>query len=333
MRKTQKAKSNVVAAIGIAGFALLSVCLASDAAGQGYPVKTVRMIVPLVPGGSVDNLARVLAQKLTESMGQQVYVDNRGGASGNIGTEILVRSPPDGYTIMTVSMTLVVNPFLFPKLPFDVVRDLAPVSLIGAVPLVLTVHPSVPVKSVRELVALAKKQPGKLNYASSGRGTNSHLSMELFKTLTGTDIVAVQYRGGGIGQIALIAGEVDIGFNSVVAGVPLIKAGKIRPLAISSATRSSVLPDLPTIAEAGVPGYTFSTWYGVLAPAATPTPIINVLNDHIVKAVRGPDLARRFAYEGAEGIASAPSQFAAHIRSELARWEKVVKASESLRAN
>jgi tripartite-type tricarboxylate transporter receptor subunit TctC len=321
------------ATLGLAGIALLSLCWAFESSAQTYPAKPVRMVVPLAPGGSVDNLARVLAQKLTESMGQQVFVDNRGGASGNIGTELVTRAPADGYTIMTVSMTLVVNPFLFPRLPFDVVRDLAPVSLIGSVPLVLTVHPSVPVKSVRELVVLAKKHPGKLNYASSGRGTNSHLSMELFKTLTGTDIVAVQYRGGGIGQIALIAGEVDIGFNSIVAGVPLIKAGKIRPLAISSASRSSVLPELPTVAEAGVPGYTFSTWYGVLAPAGTPPAVVNLLNDHIAKAVRGPELAKRFAYEGAEGIASSPAQFATHIRDEMVRWEKVVRASASLRAN
>ena len=188
-------------------------------------------------------------------------------------------------------------------------------------------------KSVQELIALAKKHPGRLNYASSGRGTNSHLSMELLKTLTGTNIVSIQYRGGGIGQMALIAGEVDLGFNSIVAAVPLINAGKIRALAISSATRSSVLPELPTVAEAGVPGYAFSTWYGVLVPAATPPATINVLNDHILRAVRGPEIAKRFSYEGAEAIASSPAQFAAHIKSELARWEKVVKASESLRAD
>ena len=319
--------------LAVLGAILLASGVAAEVRAQGYPVKPVRMVVPLVPGGSVDNLARALAQRLTESLGQQVYVDNRGGASGNIGTELVVRAPADGYTIMTVSMTLVVNPFLFPKLPFDVMRDLAPISLIGAVPLVLTAHPSVPVKSVRDLITLARKHPGKLNYASSGRGTNSHLSMELFKNLTRTDIVAVQYRGGGLGQIALLSGEVDLGFNSIVAGVPLIKAGKLRALAISSATRSSVLPDLPTVTESGVPGYTFSTWYGVLAPAGTPPAIIAALNDHIVKAVRGPELAKRFAYEGAEAIASQPAQFAAHLKSEMARWEKVVKESEGLRAH
>ena len=315
------------------GCVFLGLFPTSEAAAQSYPVKPVRMVVPLAPGGSVDTLARALAQKMSESLGQQVFVDNRGGASGNIGTELVVRAPPDGYTIMTVSMTLVVNPFLFPKLPFDAVRDLAPISLIGAVPLVLTVHPSVPARSVPELIALAKKSPGKLNYASAGKGTNSHLSMELFKHMTHTNIVSVPYRGGGPGQVALLAGEVDAGFNNIVAAVPLIKTGKVRPLAISSASRSSVLPELPTVAEAGVPGYTFTTWYGALAPAATPAAIINLLNDHIVKAVRSTDLAKRFAYEGAEAIASPPARLAEHIKTELARWEKVVRDSESLRAD
>ncbi len=308
----------------VLGFAL-ALCLSFEAAAQPYPAKPVRMIVPLAPGGSVDIMARVLAQKMSESMGQQVFVDNRGGASGNIGTELVVRAPPDGYTIMTVSMTLVVNPYLYPKLPFDVVRDLAPISLIGAVPLVLTVHPSVPAKSVQELVALAKRYPGKLNYASSGRGTNSHLSMELFKTLTRTDIVAVPYRGGGPGQIALLAGEVDVGFNNPVNVVPHIKSGKVRALAISSTKRSSVVPDVPTVAEAGVAGFEFTTWYGVLAPAATPVPLINALNEHIVKAMHSPDMASRFAHEGAELIASSPAQFAAHIKTESARWGRVVR--------
>jgi tripartite-type tricarboxylate transporter receptor subunit TctC len=315
------------------GFALLALIWALDAAAQSYPAKTVRMIVPLVPGGSVDTVARALAQKMAETMGQQVIVDNRGGASGNIGTELAVRAPADGYTILTVSMTLVVNPFLFEKLPFDVVRDLAPVSLIGAAPLLLTVHPSVPARSVRELVALAKKHPGKLNYPSAGKGTNSHLSMELFKSMSGTNIVNVPYRGGGPGQMALLSGEVDVGFNNLVAVVPHIKAGKIRPLAITTLKRSSALPELPTIAEAGVPGYSFTTWYGVLVPAATPAAVINALHAHVVKAMHSSELAQRFAYEGAEIIASTPAQFAVHIKSELARWSKVVKESESLRAD
>jgi tripartite-type tricarboxylate transporter receptor subunit TctC len=191
----------------------------------------------------------------------------------------------------------------------------------------------VPAKSVRELIALTKKQPGTLNYPSAGKGTNSHLSMELFRSLTGINIVHVPYRGGAPAQMATVAGEMDLGFNNIVAAVPLVRAGRLRALGISSSRRAAVLPELPTIAEAGVPGYEFTTWYGVLAPAGTPIDVINVLHDHIVKAVRAPDLAQRFANEGAEVIASPPAQLASHIKAELARWAKVVKESEGLRAD
>ena len=319
--------------ISVFGCTLLALFSALEANAQSYPNRAVRMIVPLAPGGSVDTLARLLAQKMTESMGQQVVVDNRGGASGNIGTELAVRAPADGYTILTVSMTLVVNPFLFAKLPFDVVKDLAPISLIGAAPFVLVAHPSVPARSVGELIALAKKRPGTLNYASAGKGTNSHLSMELLRNLTRINIVHVPYRGGPPGQVATLAGETDMVFTSIDAAVPQVRAGRFRAMGISSIRRAAVLPELPTIAEAGVPGYEFTTWYGALAPAGTPIYVINVLNDHIVKAVRAPDFTQRFANEGAEVIASAPAQLAAHIKVELARWDKVVKESEGLRAD
>jgi tripartite-type tricarboxylate transporter receptor subunit TctC len=313
--------------------ALLALSATTPSAAQNYPDKAVRMIVPLVPGGSVDTLARVLAQKLSESLGRQFVVDNRGGASGNIGSELVARAAPDGYTLLAVSMTLVVNPFLFGKLPFDAERDFAPISLIGAAPLVLVTHPSVQVSSVQELIALAKKQPGRLNYASGGKGTNSHLPMELFKNLTGINIVHVPYRGGGPAQLALIAGEAEVMFVNVLATASFAKNGKLRPLAVSGAHRSKVLPDLPTIAEAGVAGYEFTTWYGVLAPARTPSAIIRTLHVNIVNAVRTPDLAQRFAYEGAEGVASTPAEFATHIHAELARWREVVKNAEGLKAD
>jgi tripartite-type tricarboxylate transporter receptor subunit TctC len=318
-------------AVAISG---LSVVLAAPfAAAQAYPVKPVRMIVPLVPGGSVDTMARTLAQKMSETIGQQVVVDNRGGASGNIGTEIAARAAPDGYTLLMVSMTLTVNQFLFPKVPFDPVRDLAPISLIAAAPLVLTVHPSVPVKSVKELIAFAKAHPGKLNYASAGKGTNSHLSMELFKSMTAIDIVDVPYRGGGPGQIALLAGEVHVGFGNPPNVVPHIVAGRLRPLAITTAKRSSLLTDVPTVAEAGVPGYTFSTWYGVLAPAGISTSLRDAVHRYVVTAMRSPEIADRFSYEGGEIIASSPAQFAAHIQSEIARWGKILRQREIVRAN
>jgi tripartite-type tricarboxylate transporter receptor subunit TctC len=305
----------------------------STASGKTYPARPVRMIVPLVPGGSVDTMARALAQKMSDTMGQQVVVDNRGGASGNIGTEIAARAAPDGYTIMTVSMTVVVNQFLFPKVPFDPVRDFAPISLIASAPQVLTVHPSVPVKSTKELIAFAKANPGKLHYPSSGKGTNSHLSMELFKSMAHVDIVDVPYRGGGPGQIALLAGEVQVGFNNPPNALPHINAGRLRALAMTTEKRSSLLPDLPTVAESGVPGYTFSTWYGVLAPAGIPTPIRDALHGHVAGAMRSPEIAHRFAYEGAEIIASSPAQFAAHIKSEVARWGKVLKQRELAQKN
>jgi tripartite-type tricarboxylate transporter receptor subunit TctC len=313
--------------------ALLACCAALPAAAQAYPDKAVRVIVPLVPGGSVDTLARVLAQKLSESLGKQFVVDNRGGASGNIGTELVARAAPDGYTLLAVSMTLVVNPYLFGKLPFDAERDFAPISLIGTSPLVLVTHPSVPASSVQELLALVKKQPGRLNYASGGKGTNSHLPMELFKNLTGANIVHVPYRGGGPAQLALISGEAEVMFVNVLATAAFAKTGKLRPLAISGAQRSQLMPDLPTIAETGVTGYEFSTWYGVLAPAKTPPAIIRMLHTQTVNAVRTPELAQRFAHEGAEGVASTPVQFATHIKAELARWQKVVMAAEGLKAD
>jgi tripartite-type tricarboxylate transporter receptor subunit TctC len=316
----------VKASAAISGLVLA--LAAPFAPGQDYPAKPVRMIVPLVPGGSVDTLARALAQKMSENMRQQVVVDNRGGASGNIGTEIAARAAPDGYTLLTVSMTLAVNQFLFPKVPFDPVRDFAPISLIAAAPLVLTVHPSVPVKSTKELIAFAKAHPGKLHYGSSGKGTNSHLSMELFKSMAAVDITDVPYRGGGPGQIALLAGEVQVGFGNPPNVVPLIKAGKLRPLAITTAKRSSLLPELPTVIEAGVPGYTFSTWYGVLTPAGITTSLRDAVHRHVVTAMRSPEIAERYAYEGGEIIASSPGQFAAHLRSEIARWEKVLKQRE-----
>jgi tripartite-type tricarboxylate transporter receptor subunit TctC len=228
-------------------------------------------------------------------------------------------------------MTLTVNQFLFPKVPFDPVRDFAPISLIASAPQVLTVHPSVPVKSTKELIAFAKAHPGKLHYASSGKGTNSHLSMELFKSMAHVDIVDVPYRGGGPGQIALLAGETQVGFNSPPNAMPHINTGKLRALAMTTEKRSALLPDLPTVAEAGVPGYTFSTWYGVLAPAGIPIAIRDAVHGHIVTAMRSPEIAQRFAYEGAEIIASSPAYFASHIKSEIARWEKVLKQRELAR--
>jgi tripartite-type tricarboxylate transporter receptor subunit TctC len=318
--------------LGIFSAALLALFQASQAGAQGYPAKAVRMIVPYAPGGSVDVMARMLAPHMAESMGQQVVVDNRPGASGNIGTELAVRAPADGYTIMMVTLPFVVNPSLYAKLPFDVVRDLAPVSLLAAAPFVLVVHPSLPAKSVKELVALAKRQPGKLNYPSGGNGTNSHISVELFKSLTGARIVHVPYKGGGPALIAIVSGETDLGILGFEVVISHVRSGKLRALGITGAKRSSRLPETPTVAEGGVPGYQFTTWYGVLVPTGTPPTIIDALNGHVVKAMRTPDLAERLARDGTEVVATPPEQFAAHITSELARWAKVVKEA-GLRAD
>jgi tripartite-type tricarboxylate transporter receptor subunit TctC len=296
-------------------------------AADGFPDRPLRMIVPFPPGGSVDVVARIAGQKMTEIAGQSIVVDNRGGASGNIGSELVARAPADGYTIMMTTIPLVVNPSLFSKVPYDVVRDFAPISLIAAAPFVLAVHPSLPAKSVKELVALARARPGQLNYASAGSGTNLHIAAELFKNLSGTNIVHVPYKGGGPALSALLGGEAQLSFLGVVAVVPHVKSGKMRALALTATKRSAVLPDLPTIAEAGVAGYEFASWYGVLAPAGTPAPRITKLHDILVRSLRSPDLAGRMATEGADIIAGSPQQFAAYLKTELTKWARVVKDS------
>ena len=305
------------------GMGLASVC--PVAAAQGYPVRPIRMIIPNPPGGSLDIVARLIGPKMTELMGQSVLIDHRPGADSNIGMELAARAPADGYTMLLHSLPLVVNPSLFPKLPFDTARDFAPVSLIVAAPFVLVVHNSVPAKTVRELIALAKAQPGKLTYSSAGNGSNLHVAAELLNTLAGTRMLHVQYKGGGPALLAVLGGEVDLSYLNIAAAAPHIKAGKLRALGVTSTGRSHVLPELPTIAESGVPGYEFTTWVGALVPSATPPKTVAVLHDLIVNAVHAPDITKRFAEQGADIIASTPAQFAAHIKAELARWAKVVK--------
>jgi len=297
----------------------------SVAMAQGYPAKPIRVIIPNPPGGSLDIVARLVGPKMTELSGQAVLIDHRPGADSNIGTELAARAPGDGYTALFHSLPLVVNPALFPKLPFDPVRDFAPVSLIVASPFVLVVHNSVPAKTVKELVALAKAHPGKLTYSSAGNGSNLHVAAELLNTLAGTRMLHVQYKGGGPALLAVLGGEVDLSYLNIAAVAPHAKAGRMRALAVTSTGRSPVMPELPTVAESGVPGYEFTTWVGALVPASTPPKTVAALNELIVNAVRSPDLARRFAEQGADIIASTPAQFAAHIKTELVRWAKVVK--------
>ncbi|HUP93601.1 MAG TPA: tripartite tricarboxylate transporter substrate binding protein [Burkholderiales bacterium] len=299
--------------------------LVGQAEAQNYPIRPMRVVIPNPPGGTLDITARLIGPKMTEVTGQALIIDNRPGADTNIGTEIVARAPADGYTMLLQTVPFVVNPSIFRKLPFDVVNDFAPVSLMVSVPFVLVVNNAVPAKSVKELIALAKAQPGKLSYASAGNGSNLHVAAELFNNLTGTKMLHVQYKGGGPALVAVLGGEVSLSYLSVPAAAPHIKAGKLRGIAATGTQRTPVLPDLPTVAESGVAGYEFTTWVGVLVPRATPAATVNALNGHITKAVKSPDLTARFADQGADVIASTPAQFAAFIKSEMARWAKVVK--------
>ena len=292
-----------------------------------FPVRPVRLVVPVPPGGSLDVMSRILSPKWGEVMGQNVIIDYRPGANTIVGSEHVARSPADGYTLLINTLPFVVNPALYPKMPFDTARDFAPVSYLGSSPFVLVVHPSVPAKSVKELIALAKARPGDLNYASAGNGSNLHVAAELFKNLTGTNIVHVPYGGGGPALIAILNGEAGLSFLSLVAVTGHIATGRMRALGITTAKRSKVTPQLPTIAEQGVTGYDFGAWFGVYAPVATPAPVVKTLNDTIERALRDPALAGRFDKEGAVIVGGPPSVLAAHVTAELALWAKVVKSA------
>lgn len=313
--------------------ASLSLCAAvlalvmSHAIAQDYPSKPIRFVVPLPPGGFTDLLARAIGQKLTESWGQAVVVDNRGGGGTTIGTEIVAKAPPDGYTILLVPPDLAINPSLHQKLPYDAVKSFAPVTMAAWSPIILVVHPSVPAKSVNELIALAKSKPGQVHYASGGIGTGAHVSTELFKSMTGTDMVHVPYKGVGQAVTALLAGEVQLMFGQMPITLPHVKAGKLRTLAIASARRSPAMSDLPTVAEAGVPGFEANPWFGVAAPAGTPKEIVAKLSGEIVKILRMPEIRQRLSALGAEPAGSTPEEFAAHIKAEILKWAEVVRRS------
>jgi tripartite-type tricarboxylate transporter receptor subunit TctC len=317
----KRALAGLAVAIGCAA------CASAWAQPREYPVRPVRLVVPVPPGGSLDVMARILSPKWGEVMGQNVIIDYRPGANTIVGSEHVARAPADGYTLLINTLPFVVNPALYPKMPFDTARDFAPVSLLGSSPFVLVVHPSVPVKSVKELVALAKARPGELNYSSAGNGSNLHVAAELFKNLTGANIVHVPYGGGGPALIAILNGETGVSFLSLVAVTGHIATGRMRALGITTAKRSKVTPQLPTIAEQGVPGYDFGAWFGVYAPAATPAPVVKTLNDAISRALNDPVLAERFDKEGAVIVGGSPSALAAHVKAELALWAKVVKSA------
>ena len=300
---------------------------------QTYPAKPVRMVVPFPPGGATDILARVVGQKLGEYLGQPVVIENRGGAGGNIGAEVVAKAPPDGYTVLfSTSGVIVVNPNLYRKMTFDPIRDFAPVAMAATHGNLLLVHPSLPVKSVKDLIALARAKPGQLNYGSGGVGTSPHLAAELFKVMTGTDLVHVPYKGGNPSVTGLLSGEVGLMFASIPSVLQHARSGRLRALAITSAQRSAVAPNLPTVAEAGVPGYQVDIWLGVLVPTGTPREVIARLNGGIIKALTAPEVKERLEPEGFEPSAMSPDEFARHIRAELPVWAKVVQAAK-LRAD
>jgi tripartite-type tricarboxylate transporter receptor subunit TctC len=298
------------------------------AAQDLYPTRVVRLIVPFPPGGSTDIVGRVVAQKLTEAWGQQVIVDNRGGAGGQIGAELAAHSPADGYTLVVGHIgTFGVNPSLYPKLRYDAIKDFVPISLVARVPNMLVVHPSLPVQTVKQLVDLAKARPGKLFYGSSGSGSNPFLCVEFFKMLTKTDIVHVPYKGTGPMLIDLVGGQISLTINGVPPLLPHVQAKRLQPIAVASDKRLALLPALPTVIESGVPDYEVVQWYGVLAPANTPRDIVNKVNADINKFLARPDTASRMSGEGAIPSGSTPEQFGKLIRSEIERWAKVVKAT------
>lgn len=300
---------------------------AQQSGASAYPVKPIRIIVPLAADGPSDILARMVARKLSETIKQTVIVDNRPGASGIIGTEIAAKSPPDGYTILHVSNWVTINPGLFHKLPYDTLKDLTAVSLLAEMPYLLTVHRSLPVRSVKELIALAKARPGELNHASGGSGTGPHLGMEVFMQKTGIKIVHITYKGGGPAMNDFIAGHTQVYLANMVAALPQVKAGRIRALGVSRLTRSPAAPDIPTIAESGVPGSDESAQHGIVVPAGVPGEIIFKLQRDIAAAMRSPEVVGRLGAEGGEVIASMPEEFATIIRREMEKWAKIIRAA------
>ena len=292
---------------------------------QSYPVKPVRVVVPWPPGGSNDIVARIVAQKLTELNGQQFIVDNRGGAAGTIGSEQVAKSPPDGYTLMVHSATHVANPHLYGKLPYDTLKDFVGIAPISAQIGMLIVHPSLPVKSVKEFIALAKARPGQLTYSSSGNGSFVHLTMAQFAAMAGIKMIHVPYKGGGPAAISIAAGETQAQMGTIGAVMQQISAKRVRPLAVTSDYRVEAFPEIPTLAQAGVPGYEFTAWIGALAPAATPKAIVDKLNGDIQKILRMPDVAEKLKSQTLDPMLMNPEQFARRLKSDYDKYEKIIK--------
>jgi len=293
--------------------------------GETYPARPVRVVIGLAPGGGTDIQARLFSQKLSENLGRPFVVENRTGAGGTIAYAQVAKSPPDGYTLMGVTSGYTITPAVYSKLPYDPVKDFAPISLVAQAPFLLLTHPSLPVRSVKDLLALARAKPAMLDCGSAGHGSSTHMAYELFRTMAGVNIAHIPYKGTGPALIDAMAGQVHMLFGNVLSSLTHVKTGRLRALAVTTAKRSMVLPDLPTVSESGVPGYENSTWFGLLAPAGTPAAVLNKLNAELVKASQSPDIVDRLAPDGGEPVGSTPEQFGRHLALEIARWRKVVK--------
>ena len=311
----------------VALLAALATVAAPSTQAQPYPNHALRLIVPVPPGGGVDILSRAIGQKVSENVGVPVVVDNKPGASAQIGTELLAKSPPDGYTFMMAYSAHVTNPLLNPNVHYDPINDFTPVVHVGYIPLILVVHPSVPATSVKELIALIKSKPGQMSFASGGAGAGAHLSGELFKYLAGVDLIHVPYKGNAPALADVISGQVPIMFDTITTALPQVREGRLRALAVTSDARSALAPELPTMIEAGLPGFEVSAWYVILLPARTPAEIVMRLNAEIVKALADPELKARFAGQGVEIVGGAPDVLDKFLRSETARWQKLVAAT------
>ena len=294
---------------------------------QAYPARPVRIVVPFAPGSTTDALSRLLGQKLSEAWGQTVVIDNKPGAGGNIGEDAVAKATPDGYTIMVAAGSHTINPSLYGKLPFDAAKDFAPIAMLGSAPLLLVAHPSMPASNVRELIALAKLKPGLLNYASGGSGSPSHLVMELFKSMAGVNIVHVPYKGGAPVMTAILANEVQLTPAGLIGLMPFVKSGRLKAIATTGQKRSAAAPDIPTVAESGLPGYHMGGWWGVFAPTGTPGPVLAKLHADIMRAMQSPDVRAKFASDGIDSSSMTADEFGAYVRDEMVTMARVVKES------
>ena len=297
----------------------------AQGSGEAYPARTVRVVIGLAPGGGTDIQARLFSQKLSENLGRPFVVENRAGAGGTIAYAQVAKSPPDGYTLLGVTSGYTITPAVYSKLPYDPLNDFAPISLVAQAPFLLLAHPSLPVRTVGDLLVLARTKPAMLDCGSAGHGSSTHMAFELFRTLAGVNIAHIPYKGTGPALIDAMAGQVHMLFGNVLSSMTHVKSGKLRALAVTTAKRSMVLPDLPTVSESGVPGYQNSTWFGLLAPAGTPAAVLSKLNAELVKTTQSPDIVERLAPDGGEPVGSTPEQFGRHLALEIARWRKVVK--------